>query len=302
MSNDADATTKRPGWSRPRLFVGIAAITVAAAATFAVAGTIDFRKGGPTAQEKRLLASLEKSLPNTKINAVSCAPGSAPRGFCEFVAGRNVFYASEDGRFVLLGQILDVQSKVDLTERRAKELASVADAEARIAGRPAEASPRALAAAGPQQPARPAGGQVMKVSLPVENAVVHNPGAKLKLTVFADYSCGFCRRLFQDLQANKDVELTEYPIATLGSESAAKAKQVLCAKNPAAAAEAIYVGGRVEGPSECAEGDRRLKENMAFAQSHGINGTPLLVRRDGATNSGWMPAPELLAWLNGARG
>ena len=28
----------------------------------------------------------------------------------------------------------------------------------------------------------------------------------------------------------------------------------------------------------------------------------LLVRRDGATSSGWMPAPEVQAWLNGARG
>jgi protein-disulfide isomerase len=32
---------------------------------------------------------------------------------------------------------------------------------------------------------------VIKVDLPKDNAVIHNAGAPLKLTVFADYSCHF---------------------------------------------------------------------------------------------------------------
>lgn len=304
--SEAPQPLSRARWPKPRTFGlwGVGLFGVATAATFAVAGTSSLRNGGPTAEERRLLASLEKSLPNTKIAAVSCDGSSAPPGFCEFVAGRNVFYASKDGRYVFLGQVLDIKAKVDLTDRRAKELASVADAEARISGRAPELLARAApttAAPRPVAPAAPGAGP-LKIALPAENAVVHNRGGKLKLTVFSDYSCGFCRRLFNDLQSNKDVEITEYPIAVLGPESAARAKQVLCAKDRAAAAEALYLGGRVEARADCTDGDRLLTQNMTFAREHGISGTPMLVRSDGATNSGWMPAADLVAWLNGARG
>ena len=276
---------------------GALALVLVAVATFAVAETAEIRRGGEGAREGRLRASLEKSLPNTKITAVSCARARAPRGLCEFVAGRNVFYATPDGRYVLLGQLLDLQARSDLTARRTQELAALADTEARIAGRAPEAGIRPPQA-GAVSP-RPSG--VLKVVLPAQNAVVHNPGGRLKLTVFSDYSCGYCRQLFGDLQGRRDIEITEYPIAVLGPQSAARARQVLCAKDPAAAANALYRGDRVETPGDCPEGERRLRENMAFAQAHGISGTPMLVRADGATNSGWMPAGDLVAWLNGGR-
>jgi len=129
--SEAPQPHSRARWPKPRTFGlwGVGLFGVATAATFAVAGTSSLRNGGPTPEERRLLASLEKSLPNTKIAAVSCDGSSAPPGFCEFVAGRNVFYASKDGRYVFLGQVLDIKAKVDLTDRRAKELASVATVE-----------------------------------------------------------------------------------------------------------------------------------------------------------------------------
>ena len=284
-------------WRRFVVF-GALAVVLGAVATFAMAETDAIGRRGDDAREARLRASLEKSLPNTKVTAVSCSRARAPRGLCEFVAGRNVFYATPDGRYVLLGQLLDLRTRSDVTARRTQELAALAEAEARIAGREPGAAVRP-AQAGAVSP-RPSG--VLKVVLPAQNAVVHNPGGRLKLTVFSDYSCGYCRQLFSDLEARRDIEITEYPIAVLGPQSAARARQVLCAKDPAAAANALYRGDRVETPGDCPEGERRLKENMAFAQAHGISGTPMLVRVDGATNPGWMPAGDLVAWLNGVRG
>lgn len=283
-----------------RIVMGVSAMALAAVATFAAARSFDLSGASTSAQEKQLLAALMRNLPNTKISSVSCAASAAPKGFCEFVAGRNVLYATPDGRYVMIGQLLDLQKKVDMTDRRAREVAGVVDAEDRIAGRLTQPAGRPQAAAGP--PPSPQGpAAVLKVDLPAENAIVHNRGARLKMTVFTDFNCHYCQQLFQDLKSNRDIEVTEFPIAVLGPESEAKAKKVLCAQDRAAAAKALYDGGQLQGVADCAEGGRRLQQNLAFAQSHGINGTPMIVRVDGATNPGWMPADKLLAWLSAAR-
>ena len=45
-----------------------------------------------------------------------------------------------------------------------------------------------------------------------------------------------------------------------------------------------------------------LDENEKFARAHGFNGTPVLVRQDGAVLEGFRPRAALEAWLKGSRG
>jgi thiol:disulfide interchange protein DsbC len=283
--------------TRHRLAIGVITLSVAALATATLAGVL----GRESGQEAKLKAALAKSLPGTKVSSIDCRAEAAPRGFCEFVAGRNVFYATRDGRYVLIGQILDLERKIDITERRMRDVGALASAEDLIAGR--SPPPRAAGAEGAgSPPQRPGPPQILKVDLPPENAIVHNRGGRLKMTVFTDFNCHFCRQLFADLKTQKDIEVTEYPIAFLGPDSAAKAKIALCAADRATAAMTLYDGGSVKGGGECPDGARRLRQNLDFAQSHGISGTPTIVRADGATNPGWMPAEKLAAWLAGAQG
>lgn len=299
MSIDQEHPTPSRRSGRSTLIgLSLAVLTASAVATVTLAAVI----GGEGRQEKQLLVALAKTLPSTKVSAVDCSANAAPKGFCEFVAGRNVFYATPDGRYVLIGQVLDLQKKVDLTERRMREVGAVASAEDLLAGRPSQPGAGPVLPSGPGPAPRAAASQVLKVDLPVENAIVHNRGARLKMTVFTDFNCHFCRQLFEDLRANKDIEVTEYPVAFLGADSASKAKSVLCAPDRQAAADALYSGGAVKTAGECADGARRLQQNLDFAQAHGISGTPTLVRSDGATNPGWMPADKLAAWLGAVRG
>lgn len=295
MSTDQDRAPPRARRTWTRIGLGVAALGASAAATVALANAF----GGHPAQEKQLLAALARNLPGAKVSGVDCSAAAAPRGLCEFVSGRNVFYATPDGRFVVIGQVLDLQKKVDLTERRTREVGAVATAEDKISGQAslAAAERAASPAAGPARAAPP---QVLKVDLPVENAVVHNPGGRLKMTVFTDFNCHFCRQLFEGLKGNKDIEVTEYPIAFLSPDSATKAKAVLCAPNRQAAAEALYAGASAAS-ADCPEGARRLQQNLDYAQAHGITGTPMIVRADGATNPGWMPTEQLVAWLRASR-
>jgi thiol:disulfide interchange protein DsbC len=282
--------------SRGHLAIIVLAVSLAALATATLAGVL----GRESGQEAKLKAALAKSLPATKVSSIDCRPEAAPRGFCEFVAGRNVFYATRDGRYVLVGQVLDLERKIDITERRMRDVGALASAEDLIAGRRPSSRATGDGTGGPPQRSAPP--QTLRVDLPTENAIVHNRGGRLKMAVFTDFNCHFCRQLFADLKTQKDIEVTEYPIAFLGPDSATKAKIALCAADRAAAAMALYDGRAVKGGGECAEGARQLQQNLDFAQSHGISGTPTIVRADGATNPGWMPSEKLAAWLAGAQG
>lgn len=257
--------------------------------------------GGAMALSKsantKLAEQLQKEFPATKISGVNC--DFRVKGLCEVVAGKNVFYATQDGQKVFIGEVLDLKTKTNITASRVSELASMASAEAKLGG----GAPAAQQAAAEQTPppAAAAPASVIKVDLPKDNAVIHNPGAPLKLTVFADYSCHFCQQLFSDLKSHPEIEITEYPIAILGPESETKAKRVLCSTDRTAAANALYYGGEMRTAGECDAGANRLAQNQAFARQHGISGTPMLIRGDGVTNSGWMPGDKLIAWLKGAK-
>lgn len=275
---------------RIMLLGGVAVVGVAVIATAAIAAN-PFGGG--------LKAKMQAHFPNTPITSVDCG---GPAGLCEVVAGSNVFYASRDGRFAVVGSVLDLDEKVDLTDQRLRQLAAVGEAESRIqGGRPAVAPGAQAAAAGPEaapQGGNAAPGPVIRVNLPAAtNAIVHNKGARLKMTVFTDMNCGFCRRLHDDLKSITDIEITEYPIAFLGEDSRQKAKLALCAQDRAQAVDAIYRGGEVRTSGDCAAAEAALDANIAFARQNNINGTPMIIRADGTSNSGWMPVNELRAFL-----
>ena len=71
--------SKRSPISLQRVAMGASVLALAAVATFAAARSLDLSGGGTTAQEKQLVASLTRNLPNTKISSVSCASTAAAR-------------------------------------------------------------------------------------------------------------------------------------------------------------------------------------------------------------------------------
>ena len=296
-----DNTIEAAPKSRKRSLVPFAIAGAAAAMIGAGAFAAD-RIGSDPLQEK-----VQKHFPNTKITSVRCKLDAAPKGLCEVVAGANVFYVSPDAKFAVVGSVLDLDAKLDLTDKRLRELAAVESAKGKIGG----VGPEQLAAAAgpgpaggpaPSAPGRPEAPQKVNVTLPAANGIVHNRGAALKMTVFTDYRCSYCNMLMGELRNAKDIEITEYPIAILGPESGEKAKLALCAQDRVAASNALYFGGDVKVTGDCANAQRLVEENTRYAQQNGIQGTPAIIRADGQMNPGYLPAAQLRAFLAQARG
>lgn len=254
--------------------------------------------GANTVQAIQLKDKLTKAFPAAEISSVDCKAGPGP--LCEVVAQKNVFYSDRDGRHAFVGSVLDMKAKKDLTDERLRQLAAMQDGEARIMGgaggpaaEPSAQGPSKAAAGGPKV-------DLAKLAtLPKANAVIHNPGAALKMTIFTDLNCSFCQRLSADLKSVKDIEVTEYLVGILGQDSIEKAKLVLCSTDRVGALDAIHSGGELKVSGDCAAAQAQVKANTEFFHSAGMQGTPVIIRGDGTVNEGWMQTNELRAFLGG---
>lgn len=286
--------------TRKRALAG-AALAVVGVAGVAVVSTQALAAGGDKLQEK-----VQAHFPNSKITGVRCGGTAAPKGLCEVTIGSNVLYVTPDAQFAIVGSVLDLENKIDLTDRRMRELAAVANVTDKLGGAApslptAQApAPGPSAAAPPPQQGPGAPPAKVNVSLPKDNAIIHNPGAPVKMTVFTDLNCSYCNKLMAELKGVTDIEITEFPIGILGPESEQKAKMALCATDRVAATNALYFGGEVKVTGECEDAAKKVQQNNQFAQANGISGTPAVIRADGAMNPGYMPLAELRAFLQGA--
>lgn len=275
------------------MFVTIAAVGIASVALAAdVAGT----------DEAKVAGLLKARLPKTAITKADC---SKIEGLCEITAGSNLFYVNHGARYLIIGRVYDMETRQDLTAARLLEInpdmlvGGAAKANAAAAGGPEESGGEVTTpAAGASRvslPARPA--TLNLTGLPADGAIVWgNRAAKQSVTIFTDFRCGYCRALTNVLRG-MDVKVIERPISVLGSRDIAD--RVYCSKNQEEALHAAYAGEPFKAPAAC--DTKGLDANERFAQQHGLNATPVIVRSDGALLEGYRPKEFLEAWLKGGR-
>lgn len=188
-------------------------------------------------------------------------------GLWEVRVGNEVLYTDDTGSYLIEGQIIDLRSKINLTEQRIAKLTAIDFA-----------------------------------TLPLKDAVVWKQGSGArKLVVFADPNCGYCKRFERDLGNVKDVTVYTFLYPILGPDSTEKSKQVWCSKDPTKTWRAWMLEGvapqRAAGDCDAAVLDR----NLALGRKHKVNGTPALVFENGHRVPGAMSAVEVEKLLVAAK-
>jgi len=251
----------------------------------------------------RVRAALQTRLPKTPVSAVDCTKIS---GLCEVTAGANLFYVDSGGRYLVIGRVYDMETRQDITAAKLLEMnpdmlvgaAAKANALASTGGDGDETAELARAtpvrAGKVTTPARPA--SLALGELPREGAIVWGNQSGPTVTIFTDFRCGYCRALSGVLK-EMNVRVVERPISVLGSRDLAD--RVYCAKDRERALHAAYAGETLKEPGACDTSG--LDANEAFARRHGLSGTPVIVRSDGAMLEGYRPREFLESWLKGAR-
>jgi thiol:disulfide interchange protein DsbC len=278
------------------LVLGVSGAATVAFAQDLVSPAAALRSG----TDANVAALLKTRLPKTPISSVDCSKVS---GLCEVTAGSNLFYVDQSGRYLVIGRVYDMQNRQDITAARLLEMnpdmlvggAARANAAGDAdAGEPPVTN-ASLAATRTTMPARPA--SLSLAGLPKDGSIVWgSKTAAQTVTVFTDFRCGYCRALTSVLRT-MNVRVVERPISILGSRDIAD--RVYCAKNQEAALHAAYAGSPINSDGKC--DTRGLDANERFAEQHGLSGTPIIVRSDGAMLEGYRPKEFLEAWLRGSK-
>ena len=187
-------------------------------------------------------------------------------GIREVVVDGQVIYATEDGRYILQGTLLDLQARRNLTEDSRGKL-------------------RAAAIAG----------------LDEKDMIVFAPKGEVKhtITVFTDPDCPYCRKLHSEVpELNAlgiKVRYLAFPRAGIPSPTYDKTVSIWCAKDRQAALTAAKEGAEV-APATC---DNPVASELQLGMKLGVNGTPTIITDTGRTFPGYVPAKELAAALDG---
>jgi thiol:disulfide interchange protein DsbC len=195
-------------------------------------------------------------------------PGSRPEdfrasplpGLFEYANGADILYVSADGKFALAGDLFDVASEDNLSEKRRREI--------RLA-------------------------LVSKV--PENQMVIFGPrNARHTVTVFTDIDCGYCRKLHSEIarynQLGIRVRYLFYPREGPDSESWGKAVAVWCSPNRNDAMTRAKKGENIGSP-KCASNP--VAKDYDLGRDVGLRGTPAIVTEDGDLLPGYVP-PDML--------
>jgi len=229
--------------------------TAGAAPKAAAAGTASKTAAAiPADVRARVVAKLPGAQPSDV--AVSPIPG-----VYEVTMGGLIAYVSADGKYLLSGNVYDLDTQVNLTAARRNS-----------------ARAKALNA------------------MSESNMIVFGPAnAKMTVTVFTDIDCGYCRKFHGQIaeinKAGVRVRYLMYPRTGPATESWDKAEQVWCATDRREALTRAKKGEAIKGKA-C--GDAAIKKQYELGSDLGVEGTPAVFTQNGDYIGGFLTPAELV--------
>jgi thiol:disulfide interchange protein DsbC len=229
-----------------------------------LAGPVFAEAAADTEELERVRATITTMFP--EINSEDIVP-SPVKGLYAISKGTIVAYVSGDGRYLMQGDIIDLQTQRNVTEySRTESRKLIMD---RIE----------------------AGSYITFSPKKVDYSVV----------VFTDIDCTYCRRLHRQIQEYMDkgieVRYLLYPRNGPQTDSWKKAADVWCADDRNSALTAAKMDQ--EFKTHSCDSDA-IGTIFALGQDIGLRGTPAIVFADGTLVAGYLPADQLRRSLDAA--
>ena len=183
-------------------------------------------------------------------------------GMYEVAVGANVAYVTKDGRYIIRGDIINVETSANVSEET-----------------------RARARATMLHGVDPASMIVFK---PANGQVKHT------VTIFTDVDCGYCRQFHREIDKvtalGIEVHYLFYPRTGPNTESWTKAEEVWCAPDHNSALTRAKLGGELPGNAKCAN---PVETHYDLGQRIGVRGTPAIFNEAGDLIGGYLPPASL---------
>lgn len=205
-------------------------------------------------------SAVEESIRALAPQATSIAISETPiEGILMVQVSGDIVYATADGKFLIQGRVIDLETREDLTEGAKSELRKEAMSD-----------------------------------IDKSRQIVFTPEEPAyELTVFTDIDCGYCRKLHAQVgeynEAGISIRYMAFPRAGIGSRSYEKAVTVWCSDDPQGAMTSAKAGEEMD-PIQC---DNPVAEQYQLGQAMGVSGTPALLTADGQLIPGYVPPSQL---------
>jgi thiol:disulfide interchange protein DsbC len=195
-------------------------------------------------------------VPNAKTIAVSETP---IQGVFQVQVNSDIIYVTQDGKYLLQGQLMEIDSRENLTDR----------AKSQIRGS-------------------------LLTGLDGSKQITFSPeNPKYDLLVFTDIDCGYCRKLHDQMAEYNEqgiaIHYLAFPRAGIGSKAYDKYVSVWCADDQQAALTLAKGGGEPE-PMVC---PNPIAEQYSLGKELGVTGTPSMLMTDGSMIPGYVPPAQL---------
>jgi thiol:disulfide interchange protein DsbC len=204
---------------------------------------------------------LNKLVPGYDQSGVQLSP--IP-GLYEFIADGHILYISADGRYVVSGDVIDMETRTNLTKQKQGAITLAA-----------------IDQLGEDQ-----------------MIIFGDDKAAHTLTIFTDVDCPYCAMMHKEVPklnaAGIRVRYLLYPRAGLNSPTFKKSVSVWCADDRKKAIGIAKSGGEIEARS-C---DNPVAKHLELGEMVGVSGTPTLVLEDGRVLPGYLPADRLISMFN----
>ena len=212
-------------------------------------------------REELLRKAVTDVFPGVEITRIKPAPIA---GLYEVMLGTEMVYLSEDGRYIMQGDLIDLGEKINLSEQE-----------------------------------RAAARKRVLESVPGSETIDFVPGdTRHTVYVFTDITCGYCQRFHRDMAELNDrgvtVRYLAFPRAGAGSDAFRDMESVWCATDRNAAMTRAKLGNSVAA-AQC---DNPVQRQYELGQALGVRGTPAIYLENGQELPGYVPPDTLLEALN----
>ncbi len=182
------------------------------------------------------------------------------KGVQTVVSSAGVFYATEDGKYILQGKLFEITDKgvVDVTNKELLEKLNALKSE--------------------------------MIVYPAKNE-------KHVVTVFFDITCHYCHKLHEQLKEYNDLGITVrylgFPRNGMDSKAAKQMEAIFTSKDPVFALNEAENGNLPKELKEAAV----VKKHYELGGQFGVQGTPTIITSSGEVIGGYLPPKELLEAL-----
>lgn len=196
-----------------------------------------------------------------QVNAVADSP--VP-GLLQVLTDKGLFFAANQGQFLIEGNVYDLKNQVLVNDQIMQSVRQAGIAQY----------------------------QSSMIEFKAKNE-------RYVVTVFTDPSCGYCRKLHNELQSYHDEGITirylAFPRGGLQGSTFDQLQSIWCSSKQQDAMTKAKAGEDIDTKA-C---QSPVATHFALGQSFGISGTPAMVLSDGRLIPGYQPASALAATLAG---